>query len=61
MIKTQTLQIYAFVRHRNDMIRFGKYEGAWGFKTNNDVYRRIFPIPNTALLLNPKLTQNAGY
>jgi hypothetical protein len=47
--------------HRNDMIRFGKYEGAWGFKTNTDVYRRIFPIPNTALLLNPKLTQNPGY
>ena len=47
--------------HRNDMIRFGKYEGAWGFKTNTDIYRRIFPIPNTALLLNPKLTQNPGY
>ena len=47
--------------HRNDMIRFGKYEGAWGFKTNTDVYRRIFPIPNTALLLNPRLTQNPGY
>lgn len=47
--------------HRNDMIRFGKYEGAWGFKTNTDVYRRIFPIPNTALLLNPELRQNTGY
>jgi hypothetical protein len=47
--------------HRNDMIRYGRYEGAWGFKTNTDVYRRIYPIPNTALLLNTKLVQNPGY
>jgi hypothetical protein len=46
---------------RNDMIRFGKYEGKWGFKTNADEYRRIFPIPTTALTLNPKLTPNPGY
>lgn len=47
--------------HRNDMIRFGKYEGKWGFKTNNDVRRRIFPIPTGALIKNPLLTQNPGY
>jgi hypothetical protein len=47
--------------HRNDMIRFGKYEGSWGFKTNTEVYRRIFPIPTAALALNPALTQNPGY
>ena len=47
--------------HRNDMIRFGKFEGTWGFKTNNETYRRIFPIPTSALVNNPKLTQNPGY
>ena len=47
--------------HRNDMIRFGKYEGAWGFKTNNETYRRIFPIPTVATTLNPALTPNPGY
>lgn len=47
--------------HRNDMIRFNKYEGAWGFKTNTDTYRRIFPIPTNAMVVNPKLTQNPGY
>ncbi len=47
--------------HRNDMIRFGKYEGQWGFKTNSDTYRRIFPIPTNARVLNPALTQNDGY
>ena len=47
--------------HRNDMIRFGKYEGAWGFKTNADQTRRIFPIPTSAIALNPMLTPNPGY
>jgi len=47
--------------HRNDMIRFGKYEGAWGFKTDTDPHHRVYPIPTSALQLNPKLTQNAGY
>ncbi|MDJ1501525.1 RagB/SusD family nutrient uptake outer membrane protein [Xanthocytophaga agilis] len=47
--------------HRNDMIRFGKYEDSWGFKTNADTYRRIFPIPVSAIVLNPKLVQNPGY
>lgn len=47
--------------HRNDMIRFGKYEGQWGYKTNTDVYRRVFPIPTNAMVLNPALTQNTGY
>ncbi len=47
--------------HRNDMIRYGKYEGKWGFKTNADTYRRIFPIPTSALVVNPALKQNPGY
>lgn len=47
--------------HRNDMIRFGKFEDSWGYKTDNDVRRRIFAIPTSAIQLNPKLTQNPGY
>ena len=47
--------------HRNDMIRFGRYEGKWGFKTDADVNRRIFPIPTNAFTVNPALTQNPGY
>lgn len=47
--------------HRNDMIRFGRYEGSWGFKTNNDARRRLMPIPANAMTLNPLLTQNDGY
>jgi hypothetical protein len=47
--------------HRNDMIRFGKFEGAWGFKTDASTNKRIFPIPTGAIALNPNLTQNPGY
>jgi hypothetical protein len=46
---------------RNDVIRFGKFEDAWGIKTNNDTYRRIFPIPQFAFTVNPSLKQNFGY
>ncbi len=47
--------------HRNDMIRFGKFEDAYGFKTDADVNKRIFPIPTNALSTNAKLVQNPGY
>lgn len=47
--------------HRNDMIRFGKYEGRWGFKTDADPNKRIFPIPTSAMAVNPMLVQNPGY
>lgn len=47
--------------HRNDMIRFGKYEDAWGYKTDTDPNHRLFPIPTSAIQLNPLLEQNDGY
>jgi hypothetical protein len=48
--------------HRNDMIRFGHFEDSYGLsKANTDTYRRIFPIPTTALATNSKLVQNPGY
>lgn len=47
--------------HRTDMIRFGKFEGSWGFKTDNNTYKRIFPIPTGAFATNDKLVQNPGY
>lgn len=46
---------------RTDMIRFGKFESIYGFKTNTDTYRRIYPIPSNALQTNSKLVQNPGY
>jgi hypothetical protein len=46
---------------RNDLIRFGRFESTWGFKTNTDVTKRIYPVPTTELALNPNLKQNPGY
>lgn len=48
--------------HRNDMIRFGKFENTYGLgKTNADPTRRLFPIPSTAIATNSTLIQNPGY
>lgn len=46
---------------RNDAIRFGKFELPWGFKTDANPNKRIFPIPQIAITTNPKLKQNPGY
>ena len=50
---------------RTDMIRFGKYEGTWTEKSNTDKFKRVFPIPQTAIdgasNLPGYLTQNSGY
>ncbi|PSR55463.1 RagB/SusD family nutrient uptake outer membrane protein [Adhaeribacter arboris] len=46
---------------RNDLIRFGKWESAWQFKSNSDVNKRLFPIPSQQLSSNPNLKQNPGY
>lgn len=46
---------------RNDLIRFGQFEDRWGFKDNNETFRRIFPVPATERSLNPNLIQNPGY
>jgi hypothetical protein len=50
---------------RNYQIRFGKYEGSWTGKTDSDVNKRLFPIPQRAIdgaSGTPGfLVQNPGY
>jgi len=47
---------------RNDLIRFGQFEGAWGFNTGGgSPDYRLFPVPSTELATNPNLVQNPGY
>lgn len=46
---------------RNDLIRFGKWDDAWEFKTNSDPNRSLFPIPTQQISNNPNLKQNPGY
>ncbi len=51
---------------RNDLIRFGKFEENWGFKSlypagTSERFRRIFPIPRDVMNVNTNWTQNRGY
>lgn len=50
---------------RNDLIRFGDYERAWGFKyinpDNAELTRRIFPLALDVLNANTNWEQNEGY
>jgi hypothetical protein len=46
---------------RNDLIRFGKYENTWLLKTDSDIRRRLYPIPEAEIRNNPLLEQNPGY
>ncbi|MDO6432050.1 RagB/SusD family nutrient uptake outer membrane protein [Flavitalea sp. BT771] len=46
---------------RQDLIRFGKFLGAWQLKGASDPKYLLFTIPNTQLAVNPNLKQNPGY
>ncbi len=50
---------------RNYQIRFGKYEDSWTEKTDTDVFKRLFPIPQKAIDGSSSeagfLEQNQGY
>ncbi|AIM37061.1 glycan metabolism protein RagB [Sphingobacterium sp. ML3W] len=51
---------------RNDLIRYGKFEEDWGFKSlysagYSERFRRIFPVPRPVMEVNAKWTQNNGY
>jgi hypothetical protein len=46
---------------RQDMIRFDKFLLPNQFRGASPEYRKLFPIPTSALDANPGLTQNPGY
>ncbi len=55
---------------RTDLIRYGRFTGSsyiWSWKGGTqagvltDPYRDLYPIPESQLAANPKLTQNPGY
>lgn len=46
---------------RQDMIRFGTFLDANEFRGASEEYRKLFPIPTSALDANPNLEQNPGY
>lgn len=65
LFRERGFEFYWEMLRRTDMIRFGKYEGTWTEKNNNDKQKRIFPIPQTAIdgasNLPGYLVQNPGY
>lgn len=61
MLKERALELNWENWRRNDLIRFGKFEDSWGYKTDADVNKRLFPIPSGERILNPALVQNKGY
>lgn len=65
LFRERGFELYWEMVRRPDMIRFGKYEGTWTEKTNTDVKKRLFPIPQTAIDAGSNipgyLTQNPGY
>ncbi len=65
MFRERGFELYWEGHRRNDQIRFGKYEDTWTEKTDNDVNKRLFPIPQSAIdgasNLGGFLVQNPGY
>jgi starch-binding outer membrane protein, SusD/RagB family len=49
LYRERGFELYWELLRRTDMIRFGKYEGIWTEKSNTDKFKRLFPIPQTAI------------
>lgn len=54
-------EMYGEFWRRNDLIRFGQFTQQWSYKDNTEDFRVLFPIPASAIISNPNLTQNPGY
>ena len=48
-------------KRRQDLIRHGKFTGAWEFKGATEAHRVLLPIPQPQIDANPLLQQNPGY
>ncbi len=65
LFRERGFELYWEGFRRGDQIRFGKYEDSWTDKTDSDVNRRLFPIPQSAVDaasgIDGFLEQNQGY
>lgn len=59
--KERSLELNWEGHRRQDMIRFGTFLDPNKFRGASEEYRKIFPIPTSALDANPNLVQNPGY
>lgn len=58
LLRERGFEFYWEHQRRTDMIRFGEYEGTWTEKTDADVKKRLFPIPQSAI---DGASANEGY
>lgn len=65
LLRERGFELYWEGLRRTDQIRFGQYEDSWTEKTDSDVNKRLFPIPQSAIdgasSAGDFLTQNPGY
>ena len=65
LFRERGFELYWEGFRRGDQIRFGKYEDSWTDKTDTDVNKRLFPIPQSAVDgasgVDGFLEQNQGY
>lgn len=61
LLKERSRELYWEGWRRNDQIRFSTYLNAFQEKPVSTEKFLLFPIPPSALSLNPNLTQNPGY
>lgn len=64
ILNERLFELTAESKRRQDLIRMGKYNMPWAFKSTaslTEPYRVLMPIPLTQLGTNPQLEQNPGY
>jgi hypothetical protein len=68
ILAERLLELTAEGKRRTDLIRIGASQGGtnyynrpWAYKVASPAYKILFPIPQTQIDVNPKLTQNPGY
>jgi len=65
LFRESGFELYWEGLRRTNQIRFGRYEDSWTEKTDSDVNKRLFPIPQRAIDGASNeigfLVQNSGY
>jgi hypothetical protein len=61
ILRERLFEVTAEAKRRQDLIRYGRYTLAWGFKSAGAARNVLMPIPQTQIDANPLLKQNPGY
>jgi len=61
LLDERGFELYWEGHRRQDLIRFGKFTDAYSEKPVTSDTKTVFAIPQSALDVNPNLTQNPGY